>query len=154
MWHVAQTIMQIYLIMMWIQLTRCPCREIIIQLQHEYYSMTFITEAFTLCTHAYRSKYTFNVACYMLELYNDRLIDLFSVRGKEISLQKYPRLLRYNYSLITVSRLHCTQQFWKHTWLHLYPAKLEIKKDKKVSNWCHAATTCMHPAYIITCVYS
>ncbi len=30
-------------------------------------------------------KFSFSVACYMLELYNDRLIDLFNPKGKEIS---------------------------------------------------------------------
>ena len=33
----------------------------------------------------FRDKFSFKVACYMLELYNDRLIDLFSPKGKEIS---------------------------------------------------------------------
>lgn len=33
----------------------------------------------------HRSKFSFKVHCYMLELYNDRLIDLLAPHGKEVS---------------------------------------------------------------------
>ena len=42
----------------------------------------------------FRSKFSFRVHCYMLELYNDRLIDLLAPHGKDVS---FDRKNKYSY---------------------------------------------------------
>lgn len=39
----------------------------------------------TIALFFFRSKFSFKVTCYMLELYNDKLIDLLAPHGKEVS---------------------------------------------------------------------
>ena len=41
----------------------------------------------TIALFFFRSKFSFKVTCYMLELYNDKLIDLLAPHGKEVSFE-------------------------------------------------------------------
>ena len=73
-----------------------------------------------ICAPIFRSKFSYDVTCYMLELYNDKLLDLFVKPGTQTDVSA--ELLSQTLGLVQrVVLLYCRLECRVHDALHIYP---------------------------------